>query len=64
MKIASVAELKNRRFYRDSKEASQFGHIAELVSWDRHPDKALGVARAIYLRLPEERNSGIGRGSL
>src|SRR5439155_25470795 len=51
---ATHVEHWRTRFDRDSKEASQFGQIAELVSWDRHPDKTLGVARAIYLRLPEE----------
>ena len=28
--------------------------IARLASWDRHPDRTVGVARALYLRLPHD----------
>lgn len=32
--------------------ADQLAEIATAALWDRHPERSLGVARAIYLRLP------------
>jgi len=34
--------------------AADLERIAAHVRWDRHPERSLGVARAIYLRLPPE----------
>ena len=34
--------------------ASDLTAIAESAGWDRHPDRTVGVARAIYLRLPAD----------
>ena len=33
--------------------AAELDRLAEAISWARHPDRTLGVARALYLRLPE-----------
>src|SRR5205823_3968729 len=36
----------------DSTVSAGLTRIAEAVGWPRHPDRTLGVARAMYLRLP------------
>jgi hypothetical protein len=41
------------RFEEGSEIQSDLRDIAESVRWERHPDKTLSVARAIYLRIPE-----------
>jgi len=33
--------------------SAEFDRLAEATGWTRHPDRTLGVARALYLRLPE-----------
>jgi len=43
-----------RRFADDSAEHAQLGDLAERVSWERHAVRSLSVARAIYLRLPDD----------
>ena len=42
------------RFERDSSEYSQFADLAQRATWDRRSDRSLNVARAIYLRLPND----------
>lgn len=39
---------------RNTREASTLEQIANDVSWDRRPQRVLGVARALYLSLPED----------
>jgi 5-methylcytosine-specific restriction endonuclease McrA len=43
-----------RRFDEHSTEHTQLGGLAEHASWDRHAMRSRSVARAIYLRLPED----------
>ena len=42
------------RFNAGNDLAAELAGLAEAVGWERHPDRTLGVARAIYLRLPED----------
>jgi hypothetical protein len=37
-----------------SARAAELARIAEAVGWPRRPERTLAVARAIYLRLPED----------
>ena len=41
--------------------AGRLREIAEARTWDRHPERTLSVARAIYLRLPEDAKLWAGR---
>ncbi len=41
------------RFSSSSPLESALGSIALEHSWERHPERTLGIARAVYLRLPE-----------
>jgi len=34
--------------------SAELDRVGEAIGWTRHPDRTLGVARAIYLRLPED----------
>ena len=34
--------------------AAELGRMAEAIGWTRRPERTLGVARALYLRLPED----------
>ena len=34
--------------------SAELDRLAEATGWTRHPDRTLGVARALYLRLPED----------
>jgi len=43
-----------RRFMEDSSERAQLNDLAEKAAWDRHALRSRSVARAIYLRLPED----------
>ena len=43
-----------RRFAERSSEHAQFADLAQRAAWDRQPDRSKNVARAIYLRLPED----------
>ena len=43
-----------RRFAEASSEHAQLSELARLTKWDRQPDRSLNVARAIYLRLPND----------
>lgn len=43
-----------RRFAADSGEYAQLSELAQRTSWDRHAVQSLSVARAIYLRLPDD----------
>jgi 5-methylcytosine-specific restriction endonuclease McrA len=43
-----------RRFVDGSSEYAQIADLAQRASWDRHTDRSLSVARAIYLRLPND----------
>jgi hypothetical protein len=54
--LAASAHLMNwtRRFVTTSREYAQLGDLATTARWDRHPDRSLSVARAIYPRLPED----------
>ena len=40
--------------FADASRASQLSDIASRRRWDRHPMRTLGVARAIYARLPDD----------
>ena len=42
----------SRRFREHSTEYAQLADLVDQSSWERHADQSLGVARAIYLRLP------------
>lgn len=39
---------------RVERDATGLAAIAELAHWERHPNQTTGVARSIYLRLPDE----------
>jgi hypothetical protein len=39
---------------RSQQQASDLEAIAQRAAWDRHPERSRGVARSIYLRLPED----------
>ena len=43
-----------RRFVEGSSEYGQFTDLTQTVTWHRQPVRSLNVARAIYLRLPED----------
>jgi 5-methylcytosine-specific restriction endonuclease McrA len=43
-----------RRFAEDSSEYAQIADLARRTSWDRHTAQTHSVARAIYLRLPND----------
>ena len=43
-----------RRFADASSESTELAELARKASWDRQPDRSLNVARAIYLRLPDD----------
>ena len=34
--------------------SAELDRLAEAIGWTRHPERTLGVARALYLRLPED----------
>lgn len=42
------------RFVRGTTLAHELESVATTARWDRHPDRTLSVARAIYLRLPPD----------
>ena len=42
------------RFDLSSTLSTQLGQIAENATWDRHPDRTINVARAVYLHLPND----------
>jgi CRISPR/Cas system Type II protein with McrA/HNH and RuvC-like nuclease domain len=44
----------SRRFASHSSEFTQLAELAQRTSWDRHAERSLSVARAIYLRLPDD----------
>ena len=33
---------------------AELDRLAEATGWTRHPERTIGVARALYLRLPED----------
>ena len=37
---------------RMQRQANELGSVAAATSWQREPERTLGVARSIYLRLP------------
>jgi hypothetical protein len=43
-----------RRFAGGSSECAQLSDLAQRARWDREPSRSLNVARAIYLRLPDD----------
>ena len=42
------------RFAEDSSAYVQLDDLAQRAAWDRHAVRSLSVARAIYLRLPDD----------
>ncbi|HEX6212115.1 MAG TPA: HNH endonuclease domain-containing protein [Methylomirabilota bacterium] len=43
-----------RRFVTGSAEHRQLDELAQQTAWEREPDRSVGVARGIYLRLPAD----------
>jgi hypothetical protein len=43
-----------KRFPDGSDEARALDSAANELGWERHPERTLGVARAVYLRLPSQ----------
>ena len=43
-----------QRFAEDSSAYVQLDDLAQRAAWDRHAVRSLSVARAIYLRLPDD----------
>jgi hypothetical protein len=43
-----------RRFVERSGEYTQLAELTQRTGWDRQPNRSLNVARAIYLRLPDD----------
>jgi len=54
--LAAAEHVANwaRRFAAQSAEEAQFASLAATKGWDRQPGRSLNVARAIYLRLPND----------
>jgi len=54
--LAAAAHVARwaRRFATDSSEHRQLDALAEQTAWDRPSGRSLGVARGIYLRLPDD----------
>lgn len=50
----AAADHVARWVTRAGSRAADLATIATRHAWDRHPEKSLAVARAIYLRLPED----------
>ena len=51
--LASAPHLENW-CTRLAARSADLAEIAQHIGWDRHTDRTLGVARAIYLRLPHD----------
>ena len=43
-----------RRFADSSSQYAELTDLARKATWDRQPDRSLNVARALYLRLPDD----------
>ena len=59
LKSSSLAATEHlvrwtQRFSEDSRLYEQLVDLARLTTWDRHAARSLSVARAIYLRLPDD----------
>jgi 5-methylcytosine-specific restriction endonuclease McrA len=59
LKSSSLAATEHlvrwvQRFAEDSSLYAQLADLARLAEWNRHPVRSLSVARAIYLRLPDD----------
>jgi hypothetical protein len=54
--LASADHLTRwtRRFVEGSGEYAELADLTQRAGWDRQPDRSLNVARAIYLRLPDD----------
>lgn len=54
--LAAAGHLKRWacRFASGSSDFVQIADLAQRAAWDRRPDRSLNVARAIYLRLPDD----------
>ena len=54
--LAAVAHVGHwrARTRSGSPVSAELDRVAEAIGWTRHPDRTLGVARALYLRLPED----------
>lgn len=50
----AASDHVERWIARATASASDLVAIADHVPWDHHPDRSIGVARSIYLRLPED----------
>lgn len=51
--LAAVEHVE-RWLERGAKRRDDLASIAALREWDHHPDRSVGVARSIYLRLPAD----------
>ncbi|MGE3511720.1 MAG: HNH endonuclease domain-containing protein [Vicinamibacterales bacterium] len=59
LKSSSLAAAEHlarwtRRFVEGSSEYGQLAHLAKRAAWERQAHRSLNVARAIYLRLPND----------
>jgi hypothetical protein len=54
--VAAAVHLEKwaRRFATAGGDWRDLETISAECSWDRHPDRTYGVARSLYLRLPDE----------
>lgn len=59
--LAASAHV-SRWVRRDADAAAELAQIARGLAWPSEPDASLGVARGIYLRLPEDTRLWRGRG--
>jgi hypothetical protein len=64
----AAAEQVERWAERMERQAAELGAVATATRWRREPERTLGVARSIYLRLPARRARlrhalGAGRGA-
>jgi hypothetical protein len=65
LKSSSLAASRHlarwtRRFVTGSSEHSELALLADRATWNRHPDQSISVARAIYLRLPDDARLWLG----
>jgi len=48
-----LASARHVRRWRERMDSAVVPEVAKTEGWPRHPETTLGVARAVYLRLPE-----------
>jgi hypothetical protein len=58
----AASEHVEKWIARATEGASDLLSVATAARWENHPDRSLGVARSIYLRLPDDLRLWQGKG--